>query len=91
MSKYLIEVSHGDGPHACRDAVEALLHTGAHFMVNADWGCMDDVHKAWLMVEADSKDELRLIIPPHYRSDVRIVQLTKYNSQELQALAGGNS
>ncbi len=83
MSKYLIEVSHGDGFHSCTDAVNALLHTGAHFMVNADWGCSDDVHTAWLIVEADDKDELKMIIPPHYRSKVRIIQLNKYSPEEI--------
>jgi hypothetical protein len=83
MARYLIEVSHDDGPHACEDAVKALLHTGAHFMVKSEWGCRDDVHSAWLIVDAENKDELKLIIPPHFRPEVRIVELARYSQVNI--------
>ena len=83
MPRFLIEVTHAGGPHDCEEVINALMHTGSHFMVNADWGCRDDVHTAWLTVEADNKDEISLIIPPHFRNEVRIIELTRYSPNEM--------
>jgi len=51
MEKYLIEVPHEATKAACVNAVRVFLQTGSHFLANADWGCHDGEHKAWLLVE----------------------------------------
>ena len=63
--------------------VDAFLKTGSHFLTNADWGCQDGEHKAWLIVETDSKDEARLVLPPSFRKDARIVELRKFTLDDI--------
>ncbi|NIV38398.1 MAG: hypothetical protein GWN58_55960, partial [Anaerolineae bacterium] len=55
MTKFLIEVPHGSEEIACLRAVQTFLQTGSHFLMNADWGCSDGEHKAWLMLETESR------------------------------------
>ena len=41
------------------------------------------MHKASIVVEADSKDEARNTLPPIYRRQATIVQLCKFGLAEL--------
>jgi hypothetical protein len=50
MGKFFIEVPHEGEAVACAKAVRVLLTTGSHFLTNADWGCFDGEHKAWVTV-----------------------------------------
>ncbi len=84
MARFLIEVPHESEAVACANAVRVLLETGSHFMTNADFGCFDDVHKAWITVEADDKDEARAILPPAYRAGATIVKLNKFSLEDLE-------
>ena len=78
-AKFLIEVPHEGTPTACARAVEVFLRTGSHFLSTADWGCKDGVHKAWIVVEVDSKDEARGIVPPAFRAEARARLIATYS------------
>jgi len=83
MQKFLIEVPHDEDFISCIQAVQIFLTSGSHFLRNADWGCRDGDHKAWLVVEVDSKEEARKILPPAYRADAKIVGLNKFTVAEI--------
>lgn len=84
MARFLIEVPHDEEELACARVVEVFLKTGSHFLSNADWGCADREHKAWIIVEVDSKEEARNVIPPAFRSQARIVSLNKFTMEEIE-------
>lgn len=86
MPRFLIETAHEEETVACAKAVQLLMTTGSHFLTHADWGCTDGVHKGWVIVEVDSKDEARRILPPRYRDQAHIVQLNKFGMEELDEL-----
>jgi hypothetical protein len=83
MNQYLIEVPHEEDVISCAKAVRILMSTGSHFMTNAVYGCRDGVHKAWVIVDVDSKEEAKSILPPELRSIATIVQLNKFSLEEL--------
>jgi len=84
MSKFLIEVPHEHELMACARAVQAFLSSGSHFVANADWGCRDGDHRAWIIVDVDSKEEARSIVPPIYRSQAKIVALNGFTLREIE-------
>jgi hypothetical protein len=86
MARFLIEVPHESEVMSCYKAIRVLLETGSHFLTHADFGCDDGVHKAWIVVEADTKDEARCTLPPGYRRQATIVQLCKFGLEELPDL-----
>jgi hypothetical protein len=86
MSKYLIEIPHEADKLQCLRSVEILLSSGSHFLTNADWGCLDGVHKAWFFMEAGSKDEALMVVPPAYRKDTKISQLNKFKLVDVKEL-----
>jgi hypothetical protein len=86
MAKFLIEVPHGSDKIECLHSVSIFLSSGSHFLSHADWGCMDGEHKAWFTMEANSKEEARLVVPPAYRRDAKISQLNSFKLEDVQEL-----
>jgi hypothetical protein len=86
MARFLIEVPHEPEVLACARVVETFLKTGSHFLTNADWGCKDGNHKAWIIADVDSKDQARSIVPPAFRSQARVVQLNRFTMAEIDEI-----
>jgi len=86
MSKYFIEIPHGSEKNECLRSVSILLSSGSHFLTNADWGCMDGVHKAWFFMDADSKEEVMMVVPPAFRQQAKISQVNKFNLSSVNEL-----
>jgi len=87
MAKYLIEVPHEAEKAACLRAIQTFLETGSHFLANADWGCMDGDHRAWLTMEAEDREDVKYALPPSVRPDARIVRLEKFTMADVEEMA----
>jgi hypothetical protein len=87
MEKYLIEVPHEATDSACVNAVNVFLQTGSHFLRQAEWGCHDGEHKAWLTVEVENKEQARQIIPSLFRPVAKIVKLHTFTRAEMENIA----
>ena len=83
MEKFIIEVAHEATEAACVNAVKIFYQTGPHFLANADWGCHDGEHKAWLLVEVENKVQALKILPPALRPDAKIVMLHKFTREGM--------
>ncbi len=86
MSRFLIEVPHQANTEACARAVRIMLNTGSHFLSHADWGCLDGVHKAWITVDVENKEQARAILPLIYRHQALIVQLNEFTMEQIDEL-----
>ena len=86
MARFLIEVPHEEARIACAKAIKILFESGSHFITHADFGCGDGVHKAWIVVEVDSKTEARNMVPAAYRNSATVVGLTKFAPEFIDSL-----
>lgn len=86
MPRFLIELHHEDEVLACARVVQIFLATGSHFLTHADWGCMDGEHTAWIIVEVDSKEQARSILPPAFRSQAKIVALNTFTTEQIDGI-----
>jgi hypothetical protein len=86
MPRFLIEVPHETETVSCARAAKLLLETGSHFLTHADFGCMDGDHRAWILVEGNTKEEVLKMVPLPYRAGARIVGLTKFSIEDLETL-----
>jgi hypothetical protein len=84
MPKFLIEVAHEEETVACARVVDVFLKSGSHFLSNADWGCRDKQHKAWLIVDVANKDEALRIVPPAFRDKAKVTGLNTFRMEEIQ-------
>lgn len=83
MPRYLIEVPHEDDVIGCSRVVRIFLSSGSHFLTNAEWGCHDDDHRCWMIVDVDDRNAARGIVPPGMRAQARIVQLSRFTLDEI--------
>jgi hypothetical protein len=83
VARFLIEVPHEDKAKECALAVKVLLSSGSHYLTHADFGCLDGEHKAWIIIDVDTKEQARYIIPPAYRARAKIVKLNKFSLEEI--------
>jgi hypothetical protein len=90
MAKFLIEVPHEPERLACARVVQLFLSSGSHFLAQADWGCEDGNHSAWMIVDVDGKDDARAIVPPPLRSEARIVGLNKFTIDQIDDILKGH-
>ena len=84
MTRFLIEVPHEDNKVACARAIQMFLETGSHFLVNADWGCTDGEHKAWIVLEGDSKKDALSVLPIPVRPRAKIVRLARFSMDGVE-------
>jgi hypothetical protein len=83
MPKFLIEVPHEADPVACARVVHVFLSSGSHFLTHAEWGCNDGDHKAWMIVDVNTKDEARMIVPVAFRAQAKIVKLNRFSIDQI--------
>ena len=83
MARYIIETTHEKAE--CVALLDSILRAGAHYLTNTEWGCMDGVHTAWLIVEAETPDEARHMIPPVWRNRALLVGLNKFTPEQIRA------
>jgi hypothetical protein len=86
MARFLIEVPHEATKEECVRAAKILLSTGSQYLAHADFGCLDGEHKAWVILDVDSKEEARFVLPAVYRSQAKIIELNKFTLRELDEL-----
>jgi hypothetical protein len=84
MARYLIEVPHAAEKNECMRSVAVFLQSGSHFLTNAEWGCHDGEHKAWFIMDADTKEEARHVVPPAFRDRAKVLQLSKFRIEEVE-------
>jgi hypothetical protein len=82
--RFLIEVPHEATTVACARVVEVFLKSGSHFLSRAEWGCKDGEHKAWMIVDVESKEDAGRIVPPAFRMQAKIVQLNTFTMEEIE-------
>lgn len=87
MTRFLIEVPHEKTEQACNRAIDVFKATGSHFLSNADWGCHDNEHKAWMVVELDDKQQALSIVPPEFRSAARITEIERLSQANMESVA----
>jgi hypothetical protein len=74
MERFMIE-----SPHTAEDCERVIrdLHA-AGYLHCFEWGCKDNDHTAWAMVDAENLEHARQIVPWYVRDKARIVRLVKF-------------
>ena len=83
VPRFLVEVTHDAEALACARVVDVFLRSGSHFLARADWGCKDGDHKAWMIVEADTREDARNIVPSDFRPRTRVIALHLFTLAEI--------
>jgi hypothetical protein len=74
MERFIIESPHP--VEICKQAIQDIYAAG--YLHQFEWGCKDDDHTAWAIVEAETVEDARQIIPSYLRKTARIVRLVQF-------------
>ena len=80
--RFLVEIPHEPDDVSCNAAHKVFAESGSHYLTHADFGCEDGVHNAWLVVEADNREEARRVAPPAYVHNTRVTKVKQYAMTE---------
>jgi hypothetical protein len=86
VPKFLIEVAHNANPLECARVVQVFLGTGSHFLSQAEWGCADGVHSAYMVVDVESKQEALRIVPPAFHSRTKLIGLNRFSMADIEPI-----
>ncbi len=84
MDRYLIESPHTD--FDCLNTLKVAIAEG--YLNNFELGCEDGVHCAYVIIEAENKDQALLVVPPNLRGKAKAIRLTKCDAATMRALHG---
>lgn len=87
MPRFLIEVPHDNTEEACNRAIQVFQATGSHFVTNAEWGCHDNQHKAWILADLDNREQALSILPPAFRAVAKVTAVERLSPAQLQGVA----
>ena len=76
MDRYMIISEHT--AEECNAAVKYFVHYHAGFLTHFEWGCKDNDHHAYAIVEADSHAQASLAVPPLFRDKAKVIKLTQF-------------
>jgi hypothetical protein len=82
MDRYLIISSHTT--EDCKMAVKHFLQYHAGFLTNFEWGCFDNDHHAYAIVEADSHENAKMAVPPIFREKTKVIKLTRFKLEQFE-------
>ena len=92
MPRFMVESSHErEDPSeplsgACLRAFEEAVAQGSHYLTHAEFGCEDGVHKSWVFVDAEDKEEARRMVPAGGRATAIIVRVRQITPDEIRKL-----
>lgn len=80
MDRYIIISQHT--PEDCNRAVKYFMEYHANFLTHFEWGCHDNDHNAYAIIEADSHEQAKMAVPPIFRDKAKVVKLEYFNPQQ---------
>ena len=80
MDRYMVITPHEESE--CNAVVGQVINAG--FQAHVDWGCKDNDHTGWAIVEADSHEQAMMFVPAILRPKARVVRIVKFGMSKLQ-------
>ena len=83
MARYLVELPHTK--EDCLEALDSVVAFSHSLMDRIDWGCGDDVHTGWLLIEAQDAEKACMMLPTNIRDRAKATQLVKFTPEQVMA------
>lgn len=84
MAEFMIQVPHT--PQECNQVSESFTEKDRSFLGKLRWGCQSGEHNAWAMLQADSEDEVRNMIPDAIKQRVKITRVREMSLEQIRSM-----
>jgi len=82
MNRYIVMSSHT--AEDCKMAVKQFRQYNAGFLTHFEWGCEDNDHTAYVIIEAQSHENAKMSVPPLFREKTRVVKVTYFDPMKTE-------
>lgn len=76
MDRYIIISGHT--AEDCRMAVKHFIEHHANYLTHFEWGCYDNDHTAYTIVEAENHGAALMCVPPLFREKAKAIKVTRF-------------
>ncbi len=80
MDRYIVISSHT--AEDCNMAIKHFREYHAGYLTHFEWGCYDNDHNAYAIIEADSHEGAKMAVPPVFREKTKVVKLKYLNPKQ---------
>lgn len=84
MTQYVIELAHD--PSECVAALDEIDTTAEDMLGDIYWSCMSGNHVGRVVVEANSEEQAREMVPPSIRNEVTVTKADLITPDLVNAL-----
>ena len=82
MDRYIVISRHTQ--EDCQLAIKYFKEFHAGFLTHFEWGCYDNDHNAYAIIEAENHEQAKLSVPPLFRDKTRVIKLTTFDPKEIK-------
>lgn len=82
MNRYIVLSNHT--AEDCRMAVKYFREYHAGFLTHFEWGCLDNDHTAYAIIEAENHEHAKLSVPPLFRNKTKVVKLVTFDPKKTK-------
>jgi hypothetical protein len=80
MDRYIVISPHTS--EDCKMAVKQFRQYNSGFLTHFEFGCLDNDHTAYAIVDAERHDHALMSVPPLFRNKTRVVKLTYFDPEK---------
>ncbi len=84
MAEFIVQVPHT--PQECSQVMESFSDRDRSFLGKLRWGCHSGEHNAWAMIQANSEDEVRAMIPDALKQRVKITKVEQMSLEQIKSM-----
>jgi len=82
MDRYIVISEHT--AEDCKMAVKHFLQYHAGFFTHFEWGCYDNDHHAYAIIEAESHEMAKMSVPPLFRDKAKAIKVVHFAPRQKQ-------
>jgi hypothetical protein len=83
MARYLVELPHTK--EDCLEALDSVVAFSHSLLERIDWGCGENVHTGWLVMEAQDEATAKMMLPTNIRARAKATQLVKFTPEQVMS------
>lgn len=76
MDRYIVISSHT--PEDCNLAIDHFKEYHGAYLTHFEWGCHDNDHTAYAIIEAESHAQAKMAVPPLLRDQAKVIKLERF-------------
>jgi len=82
MDRYIVISTHT--AEDCKMAVKQFRQYNAGFLTHFEWGCLDNDHTAYVIIDAESHENAKMSVPPLFRQKTKVIKLTHFDPMKTR-------